>query len=221
MGLLSATPAANFAAWVRPRVAALTPAAYAPGQIVTIYGADLCGPAAAANPTLPDRLASCIVRVDTTAIRLYYASPTQINAVLPQSLTVGPHQLTVQRYTTTAYSQLAAASEPLAFTVERIAVSVLDAVHSGDLLTLFVTGLGRKAQTFSEGAAPARTSAAVETVRVTVDGQPTTLLYCGVQPQYPGLDQINVRMQKAGRPSVVEIAATSTGQVVRYTLPPL
>jgi uncharacterized protein (TIGR03437 family) len=221
LGVLTATPTANFAAWIRPRVVAFTPAAYAPGQIVTIYGADLCGPAAAANPTLPDRLAACIVRVDATAVRLYYASPTQINAVLPQTLTVGPHQLTVQRYTTTGYSQLAAASEPLPFTIDRIAVSVLSAAHSGDLLTLFVTGLGRKAQTFSEGAAPARASASVETVRVTVDGQPSTVLYSGVQPQYPGLDQINVRLPKAVRPSLVEIAAPATGHVVRWTLPPL
>jgi uncharacterized protein (TIGR03437 family) len=52
-------------------------------------------------------------------VRLYYASPTQINAVLPQTLAVGAHQLTVQRCTTTAYSQLAAASDPLPFTVAR------------------------------------------------------------------------------------------------------
>jgi uncharacterized protein (TIGR03437 family) len=57
----------------------------------------------------------------------------------------------------------------------------------------------------------------VEILRVTVDGQPATVLYSGVQPQYPGLDQINVRMGKTTRPTVVEIP-TSSGQVTRYTL---
>ena len=112
---------------------------------------------------------------------------------------------------------MAAASDPLPFTVSPVALSVFDAIHSGDLLTIFATGLGRKAQTFSEGAAPGRASASVETVRVTVDGQPATVLYSGVQPQYPGLDQINVRMEKTTRPAVVEIS-TSSGQVTRYAL---
>ena len=58
-------------------------------------------------------------------------------------------------------------------------------------------------------------------IHVTADGQPATILYSGVQPQYPGLDQINVRLSKAARPSMVEITAVSTGQTVRYELPPL
>ena len=81
---------------------------------------------AAANPTLPDHLGACMARVDNTPIRLYYASPGQINAVLPQTLAAGAHQLVVQRYTTTAYSQLAAQSDSLAFTVDRIAMSFVE-----------------------------------------------------------------------------------------------
>jgi uncharacterized protein (TIGR03437 family) len=218
LATLSATPTANFVAWRRPKIAALTPMTYAPGQIVTIYGEDLCGPSTAAVPTLPDRLASCIVRVDNTAIRVYYASLGQINAVLPQSLAIGPHQVTVHRYTTTAYSQLAAQSDPLPFMVGRIGLSIFQVVQSGDVAIIYGTGLGRKAQTFAEGSAPGRTSDGQEALRITVNGQPATILYAGVQPQYPGLDQINVRIPVSTRPAAMEITAVSTGQVVGYTL---
>ncbi len=55
----------------------------------------LCSTATGATPTLPDRLTACIVQLDGANLHLYYASPSQINAVLPQTLALGAHQLTV------------------------------------------------------------------------------------------------------------------------------
>jgi uncharacterized protein (TIGR03437 family) len=220
------------------------PASFAPGEIVSLYGTDLCGDPVAANPTLPDRLAACIVQVDGVNLRLYYGSAGQINAVLPQSLAAGAHQLVAQRYTDTGYKQLAAASQPYAFTVDKASLAFVERtegftrlpaaqypdggfagparpLHAGDTVVLYLTGLGRKAQTFAEGAAPNKTSSATEPIQATVQGLPAQVLYDGVQPQYPGLDQINLKLPQYPAPAgkataTIQISVPSTGQTVKY-----
>jgi len=155
------------------------PTTFAAGEIVTLYGSNLCSTAASASPTLPDRLAACFVQVDGANIRLYYASAGQINAVLPQSLAAGSHQMVVVRYTDTGYKQMAAQSQPLAFTVDRVAMAFVERtaagrtllaaqyldggyadssrpLHASDYVVLYLTGLGRTAQVFADGARPRR-----------------------------------------------------------------
>ena len=130
-------PTANFTAWPVPRIAALAPAfasvlqppaaSLAAGEIVTLFGTNLCiDPAASAVPTLPDRIGACIVQVDGVNIRLYYGSSSQINAVLPQALALGTHQMVVQRYTDTGYKQLAAQSQMFPFTVDRVGMAFVE-----------------------------------------------------------------------------------------------
>jgi uncharacterized protein (TIGR03437 family) len=253
---MTANPTANFVAWPQPAIAAMgpgfpavlqtPPTTFAAGEIVTLYGSSLCSTAASASPTLPDRLAACFVQVDGTNIRLYYASPAQINAVLPQTLTAGAHQIVVVRYTDTTYKQVAAQSQPLAFTagaaamafVERtaatrtlLAAQYLDGgfvdasrpLHASDYVVLYLTGLGRTAQVFADGAAPKTTSPALVTVQIQVQGLAAQISYAGVQPQYPGLDQITLQMPKytlsQGQSLVTfQIATPATGQTLRYDL---
>jgi uncharacterized protein (TIGR03437 family) len=253
---VSANPAANFVAWPQPQVTGFgpgfgsllqpAPSSFAAGEIVTIYGANLCSTPTNAAPTLPDRLAACIVQVDGINIRLSYGSASQINAVLPQALALGAHQLVVQRYTDTTYKQLAAQSQPFSFTVVRVSMAFVERtdgavtlllaqyadggyagsarpLHALDSITLYLTGLGRMAQTFAEGAAPKTASAAVESIQILVQGQPAQVTYAGVQPQFPGFDQINLRLPNytlaAGQSTVAfQITAPSTGQTLSYTI---
>ena len=96
-------------------------------------------------------------------------------------------------------------------------------LRPGDSVTLYLTGLGRKAQTFAEGAAPKVASPAVETVQVAIAGMAATVLYAGVQPQYPGLDQITVTLPQYKLPpgastATVQIAVPATGQMLQYEL---
>jgi uncharacterized protein (TIGR03437 family) len=255
----SANPAANFVAWAQPQIGGFgpgfpslvepIPSNFAAREIVTIYGANLCSTATGAAPTYPDRLTACIVQVDGANIHLAYGSPVQINAVLPQALALGAHQLVVQRYTDTTYKQLAAQSQPFSFTVVGISMAFVERadgavtlllaqyadggfagsarpLHAGDAITLYLTGLGRVAQTFAEGAAPKVASSAVATVQILVQGQPAQVTYAGVQPQYPGFDQINLKLPNykltAGQSTVTfQITAPSTGQTLNYTLPAL
>lgn len=211
-----------------------------------MYGTDLCADPASAAPTLPDRISGCIVQVDGVNTRLYYGSASQINAVLPQTLALGAHQMVVQRYTDTGYKQLAAQSQAFPFTVDRVGMAFVERkdgaativvsqyadgglagssrpVRPGDAIALYLTWLGRKAQTFAEGAAPKTTSAAVETVQILVQGQAAKLLYAGIQPQFPGLDQITLQLPgytlPAGKKTVtVQITAPATGQTVFYEI---
>ena len=253
---MTANPTANFVAWPRPAIAAMgpafpsvlqtTPTTFADGEIVTLYGANLCSTAASAAPTLPDRLAACFVQVDGVNIHIYYASAAQINAVLPQTLAAGSHQVVVARYVDTTYKQLAAQSQPLGFTVAPIAMAFVERtaatqtllaaqyldggfvdstrpLHASDYVVLYLTGVGRTAQVFAEGAAPKTTSPALEAVQVLVQGLGAQILYAGVQPQYPGLDQITLQMPKytlAPGQSLVtlQITAPATGQTLRYDL---
>lgn len=247
-------PTANFTAWPLPRIGGLgpafagvlqaAPASLTAGEIVALYGTNLCADAASANPTLPDKISACMVQVDGVNIRLYYGSASQVNAVLPQTLAVGAHQIVVQRYTDIGYKQLAAQSQASPFTVDRVAMAFVERadgaatkllaqyadgglagstrpLRPGDTIALYLTGLGRKAQTSAEGAAPKTTSAAVEAIQIVVQGQTAKVLYAGVQPQYPGLDQITLLLPAytlpAGKKTVtVQITAPSTGQTVSY-----
>jgi uncharacterized protein (TIGR03437 family) len=253
---MTANPTANFVAWPQPAIAAMgpafpsvlqaTPTSFAAGEIVTLYGANLCSTAVSASPTLPDRLAACFVEVDGVNIRIYYASPVQINAVLPQTLAAGAHQVVVARYTDTTYKQLAAQSQPLAFTVGVVAMAFVERtagpqtllaaqyldggfvdstrpLHASDYVVLYLTGLGRTAQVFADGAAPKTTSPALATVQIQVQGLAAQVLYSGVQPQYPGLDQITLQLPQytlaAGQSQVsFQIAAPATGQTLLYNL---
>jgi uncharacterized protein (TIGR03437 family) len=253
----TSNPTATFTAWQPPQVSGVGPGfgsaiqsasqSFAAGEIISIYGANLCGEAASAAPTLPDRIAACFARVDGVNLRLYYGSAAQINAVLPQTLATGAHQLVVQRYTDATYKTLVSQTQAYSFTVDKASMAFVELkegsttllaaqyadggfagaarpLHPGDYVVLYLTGLGRKAKAFSEGAAPNATSAAVETFQVQAQGAAAQVTYAGVQPQYPGLDQINVKLPQyalpAGKSTVtIQITAPSTGQVLRYETP--
>ena len=96
-------------------------------------------------------------------------------------------------------------------------------LHSGDAITLYLTGLGRTAQSFAEGAAPKTASSSVESVQILVQGQPAQVTYTGVQPQYPGFDQVNLKLPNytltAGQSTVTfQITAPATGQTLNYSI---
>jgi uncharacterized protein (TIGR03437 family) len=96
-------------------------------------------------------------------------------------------------------------------------------VQAGNIVILYLTGLGRTAQTFADGAAPKTASTALTPIQVTVQGLAAQVLYDGVQPTYPGIDQINLQLPNytlpAGTNSVtVQISAPSANQTITYQL---
>ena len=56
-----------------------------------------------------------------------------------------------------------------------------------------------------------------------MQGQPAPVTYAGTQPQYPGFDQIKLKLPNytltAGQSTVTfQITAPSTGQTLNYTI---
>jgi uncharacterized protein (TIGR03437 family) len=101
-------------------------------------------------------------------------------------------------------------------------------VRAGDILQIWVTGLGRatadgsgSGQTLPNGTvAPADGSVlykVVTPVRVTIGGAPAEVLYAGIAPNYSGLYQVNIRIPAGIQPGddvPVELTTTVGTQVI-------
>jgi uncharacterized protein (TIGR03437 family) len=186
-------------AGVFPSAASIFPRSLAPRMLVAIYGADLAnGTAQDTGTTFPFQLADAQVLVGGSPIPLYYVSPSQINAVLPESAS-GLVTLTVQngagKHTVNIFVEAAA---PALFTegssgtgpvaalkaVDQSLVTAANPLHAGDAVELFGTGLGLTAA--SHGL-----MVAVQQPTVTVGGDNCPVTFAGAAPNYIGLDQIN------------------------------
>ncbi len=247
----------DFTAWVNPGVGGLTagfpsviqpaPAAYAPGEIISIYGSSLCDQAQSASAPLPDALGGCTMYLGATKLPLYYSSPGQINAVLPQNATMGGNVIRVDRYTDASNSPIAAASGNFSIQIAPVSMDFVEIadgggtilavqfqdggfagsarpVKPGDIVTLYLTGLGAKVQTVPDGAAPGAPCAAIQQPEILVQGTAAPILYAGAQPQYPGLDQIVLQLPQyvlpAGKTTATfAIRAPSVSQTETYEAP--
>jgi uncharacterized protein (TIGR03437 family) len=168
---------------VLPAAAATFPLELAPRMLIAIYGT---------------AMASATVSIAGTALSLYYVSATQINAVLPDTVS-GFTQLTVQnssgQNTINIYVEAAA---PAIFTqdssgsgpasalksTDQSLVTAANPLHAGDTVELFATGLGLT--TPMNGL-----EYAVQQPTVTVGGVACPVVFAGAAPGFIGLDQIN------------------------------
>jgi len=130
--------------------AGATPATgVAAGSVISIFGANLsAGSASAGDGLLPQTLAGTTVRVSGRLLPLVFASPSQINAVLPDDLAEGAQVLIVSP---TGQPEVSAG-----FTVARNAPGIFGTVlhedgsavtadspaRSGEMLTVYGTGFG-------------------------------------------------------------------------------
>ncbi len=202
-----------------PAAAANFPLELAPRMLIAIYGSNLAGQAAqASGTTFPTQLADAQVLVGGSPIPLYYVSPSQINAVLPDSAS-GLMPLTVEtsagKSTVNIYVGVAA---PAIFTrdssgtgaaaalkaSDQSLVTAANPLRAGDAVELFVTGLGltKSSGGFDE---------AVQQPTVTIGGVSCPVSFAGAAPNYIGLDQIDCQL-----PSVVpsNFLGTSTPVVI-------
>jgi uncharacterized protein (TIGR03437 family) len=185
-----------------PAGGAVVPLNAAPGEFVTIYGANLATTIqlAGAQP-YPTQLADVQVLVDGTAVPIEYISPTQINIVypgVPPALT----KLTVTNGAGThTINVLAALAVPSVFTLDNSGTGAAAAIngitgqivgaasplHAGDYASIFLTGLGQT--TLQNGL---NYSQIVPTV--SLGGQSCVVTYAGRAPTIEAIDQINCRV---------------------------
>jgi uncharacterized protein (TIGR03437 family) len=221
----------------------------APGSLFTIFGCGLATAGATAvlqdtTKGLPQTLNGASISVTaggvTTHPALYYATATQIAAVLPSSTPTGAGTVTVT-YNNQAGSPAAIAIWPTAFGFDsydqsgsgtgvatdslnyRLITSTNSAMP-GQLMTFWGSGLGADPQdsdtTYT--ASPHGISVPQFPLQVLIGGIPANILYQG-SSGYPGLNQINVVIpQNVPQGCAVSVVAQSANfQVISnsVTLP--
>jgi uncharacterized protein (TIGR03437 family) len=211
--------------------------AFAPYEVVTLWGKNMCESAAAAQKVsqLPTELVGCKVMANNSvSTRLYYMSPTQINLLLP-ALSPGGHQLTVQ-------NGRGVTSGPLQFQVETASPSFVtnpqnyvylqkvdgsfvsreNPAKAGETLVVYGTGLGLTNPIVPYGSAGVVASV-ISPVKVMINGEESEVAYAGTTWEFPGLYQINFTVPADASPDELglawlEIKVGTTSTVFRFNI---
>lgn len=191
----------------------------APNTIGSLYGKDLAYAMRALTAddlyagTLPTTLIGSGVRVQINRVAafLYFVSPSQVNFLVPSTLTPGPAEIQLSldgRYGESVRIQLAEYSPALfmqdpetvlATHVDGSVVTGSKPARPGEVIVLFATGLGSTSPRLPAGQIP-RTIGWLDKMqdfRVLIDGQTVDrerIFYAGVAPGFAGLYQINLKL---------------------------
>ena len=183
---------------VLPAAPKVFPLSVAPEMFVAIYGTALSSQTAQAALPYPLDLGGTQVLINDSAIPLYYVAATQIDAVIPDTLS-GLVKLTVRNSSGShTVNLLVEAAVPAIFTldasgsgaaaalsgVNHTVVSADNPLHAGDSVELFATGLGHLTPRGGLFYADQQPS-------VTIAGQDCAVTFAGRAPGFRGLDQIN------------------------------
>jgi len=188
----------------------------APNTIATIYGQNLAYGTRSLTSSdvrggvLPTVLPGTGARVLVGGLlaNLYYASPSQINFLVPPILSPGATniQVVVDSWAGPAVSVQLAAAAPALFLLDaenavatRVDGSVITPgapAKPGDIVVLYATGLGQTTPPLAYCELPASAAWLMQpqAFRIFIDGAPLdphAVLYAGIAPGFAGLYQIN------------------------------
>ena len=166
---------------------------FAPGSLVSIFGTNLAFSTQTlatdniAVSTLPTQLANVVVYVDNQPAPLLFASPGQINFLIPSTDVAGASSVRVTRQSVTGptVNVTVVDSAPALFPNSEGFALATDynnsnaVVNSGapakpnDLIVLYVTGLGRTSPAFDPGQIPSNAASIVNlnSLQVLLDGK--------------------------------------------------
>ena len=174
--------------------------AFAPGGILSVFGARLTPATASALAVpLPNMLAGTWATINGIPAPLYYVSDTQLNIQIPYEVPANSSAtLKVDNNGESVfYNFNVAAAAPGIFTFEGGAPVPFTTAAPGQVLTLYITGAGAVSPSVSTGATPAAGTsladlpAPVGTVTVTVGGVNAALDFVGIPTWSVGVVQIN------------------------------
>lgn len=190
------TDAASYA----PRVA--------PGELATIFGTNLADYTQQASSfPLPRTMAGATVYVNNVSVPLLYASSTQINFQVPGNLTASTANMYVSRDggQSALFQFSVVSSSPAIFqstSNQAIAQNAMDystnsssnPVSSGDVLIVYLTGLGTVSNPVADGTATPNSplSSATATASATIGLSNATVQFIGLTPGFAGLAQANI-----------------------------
>ncbi|MGA2274343.1 MAG: hypothetical protein ABSH00_12370 [Bryobacteraceae bacterium] len=193
-----------------------SPGPFAPSSVLSMFGTNLAWtteavtPATLAGGSLPTQLAATMVCVDNVPAPLLYASPTQINFLVPSEQIPGDVTVTVVRQGVDgpAVTITLIDAAPALFVMDGGFAIAQDwntnytlmttgaPAHAGDIVVLYATGLGYTSPPWASGevAQSAAYITSQASMQVLLNGaaiDPSLVLYAGVTPGYCGLYQIN------------------------------
>jgi uncharacterized protein (TIGR03437 family) len=179
---------------------------FAPSDIVAITGERLSSGSNfdAASVPLPVRLVGTHVEVNGIPAPLFAVRPDRVMVQLPASLAAGqPASLVV--------SSVNLSSAAVALHIEATDPAILAASRVGDVLVVYLTGMGGTDPPVREGDASPGSPLARTLVQpqVFVGGVPVSVLFAGLTPGFVGLYQINAQLPKDAPPSFEIVVETS------------
>jgi uncharacterized protein (TIGR03437 family) len=196
---------------------------FAPNSVISLYGeglarsehavadADLvvCKSSIVAALCLPLELNYVRVYVQDQPVPLLYVGPKQVNFLISSLETAGPVKVRVVTEGNTGPEIVVTLVDaaPAPFSTEGGYVIATDAkgnlltvdapAHAGDIVVIYLTGLGRTSPNPTVGEIPnyAGVMLAFASLKVTLNGtavDPTLIKYAGLTPGCAGLYQINI-----------------------------
>ena len=198
----------------------------APGQIISIYGKRLAKVTGTldgwAGQVVPFSLNGTSVTVGGKTAALLYVSQTQINAQLPVDVAVGQQQVVVNNGVgpSPSFAVNVVQFAPTIFFLpspavlknsDFSAVSATNPVKAGDVVVVYMTGLG--------ATTPAVTTGAIVTglpntspVTATIGGQNATVAYSIASPGFAGLNQVAITVPPGAAGSVPLVVSQGTAK---------
>jgi uncharacterized protein (TIGR03437 family) len=217
----------------------------APNTIGTLFGRDLAFVTRSLaaedlyNGTLPTTLLGTGVRllINRSLAFLYFVSPSQVNFLVPSTLTPGPVDIELSldgRYGEAVRVQLAEFSPALfpldpetvlATRADGSVISYDKPARPGEIVILYATGLGATKPRVPAGQIPTGIAwlDKLADFRLTLAGETVdraNLLYAGAAPGFAGLYQINLRLpENVGRNPELRIGFKETMSPADARLP--
>jgi uncharacterized protein (TIGR03437 family) len=201
--------------------------AFAPGVLMSVFGAGLSPVTRSANSTpLPLDIAGVSATVNGVSAPLYYVSPGQINVQVPYETGTGLAILGVNNNGQVAsFPFTVAPAAPGLFTAPDGTISPSGTARQGQTAVAFITGDGDTTTFLITGASPpsgtttARLPRPRLPVTVTVGGLAATVSFAGTPIGLTGVSQVNFTVPAATplglQPVVISVGGvrTQTGRL--------
>jgi len=204
-------------------------AAIAPGAVVEMFGSALSpgtGSGTIANGALSTTVGGVSVTVGGLAAPIFYTSSGQIDLQIPSELQANrQYQVIVNNNgvyskpepinTTTVQPGVAAFSDGtvIAQDVNFHLINAQNPAHPGNIITLYLTGMGATNPPVPTGMLAPSSPPAVTVIQpqVTIDGVAANISFSGLTPGGVGLYQINVQIPSGARSGNLPIVVSQSG----------
>lgn len=187
-----------------------------PGSLVSLFGTGLAASTATASTVpLPDSIAGVSVTFSGITAPLRFVSPSQINLQVPWRVEPGVTDIvvTVSGSTSAAFRAQVEPVSPGIFTIssrsrqavainadgsvageyESIPGVVARPARAGEIIMILGTGFGPVTPANADGAASRdQLRTTIATPAVFINGIPALVTFCGLSPEFVGVNQINV-----------------------------